>query len=57
MTFPMTARLRRECEQGAAMGMDGKTLIHPAQVAIANEVFAPSHGSHCRRPVDSGGIR
>lgn len=24
------------------MGFDGKTLIHPAQIAIANEVFAPS---------------
>jgi (3S)-malyl-CoA thioesterase len=22
--------------------MDGKTLIHPQQIAIANEVFAPS---------------
>ncbi len=34
--------LRAECEQGRALGMDGKTLIHPAQLAIANEVFAPS---------------
>jgi (3S)-malyl-CoA thioesterase len=34
--------LRRECEQGRDMGFDGKTLIHPAQLAIANEVFAPS---------------
>ncbi|CTQ31379.1 HpcH/HpaI aldolase/citrate lyase family protein [Jannaschia rubra] len=34
--------LRTECEQGRDLGMDGKTLIHPAQVAIANEVFAPS---------------
>jgi (3S)-malyl-CoA thioesterase len=34
--------LRAECEQGRDMGMDGKTLIHPAQIAIANEVFAPS---------------
>ena len=34
--------LRAECEQGRDMGMDGKTLIHPAQVAIANEAFAPS---------------
>lgn len=34
--------LRAECEQGAALGMDGKTLIHPAQLEIANEVFAPS---------------
>ncbi len=36
--------LRAECEQGRDMGFDGKTLIHPAQLAIANEVFAPSEG-------------
>ena len=36
--------LRAECEQGRDMGFDGKTLIHPAQLAIANEVFAPSDG-------------
>jgi (3S)-malyl-CoA thioesterase len=34
--------LRAECEQGRDLGMDGKTLIHPAQIAIANAVFAPS---------------
>jgi (3S)-malyl-CoA thioesterase len=34
--------LRFECEQSRALGMDGKTLIHPAQVDIANHVFAPS---------------
>ena len=33
--------LRRECEQGRVLGFDGKTLIHPAQVDITNEVFAP----------------
>ncbi len=32
---------RRECAQGRMLGFDGKTLIHPDQVAIANEVFAP----------------
>ena len=31
-----------ECEQGRDMGFDGKTLIHPAQVAIANAAFAPT---------------
>ncbi len=36
---------RRECEQGRLFGMDGKTLIHPAQVDIANQVFAPSPAS------------
>lgn len=34
--------LRAECDQGRDMGFDGKTLIHPAQVAIANDAFAPS---------------
>jgi len=33
--------LRAECEQGRAMGFDGKTLIHPAQLDIANTAFAP----------------
>lgn len=31
-----------ECRQGREMGFDGKTLIHPGQVAPANEQFAPS---------------
>lgn len=34
--------LRLECEQGRDMGFDGKTLIHPAQLEIANAAFAPS---------------
>jgi (3S)-malyl-CoA thioesterase len=34
--------LRAECEQGRDMGFDGKTLIHPAQLAIANTCFAPT---------------
>jgi citrate lyase subunit beta/citryl-CoA lyase len=32
---------RRECVHGRRLGFDGKTLIHPDQVAVANEVFAP----------------
>ncbi|HEX2136351.1 MAG TPA: CoA ester lyase [Microvirga sp.] len=35
------AGFRAECEQGRDLGFDGKTLIHPNQVAVANEVFAP----------------
>jgi len=31
-----------QCEQGRQLGFDGKTLIHPSQIATANEVFAPS---------------
>ncbi len=34
--------LRAACEQGRDLGFDGKTLIHPAQLAVTNEVFAPS---------------
>lgn len=40
--FKDEAGLRAECEQGRDMGFDGKTLIHPAQLAVANAVFAPS---------------
>ncbi len=32
-----------ECRQGREMGFDGKTLIHPSQVAPCNAVFAPDH--------------
>ena len=31
-----------ECRQGAQMGFDGKTLIHPGQLDAANAVFAPA---------------
>lgn len=37
-----TDRLTAECEQARDNGFDGKTLIHPKQVEIANRVFAPS---------------
>jgi citrate lyase subunit beta / citryl-CoA lyase len=30
-----------QCEQGLALGFDGKTLIHPKQVEPCNAVFAP----------------
>jgi len=33
--------LKAECLQGREMGMDGKTVIHPSQVPIANDAFAP----------------
>ncbi len=33
---------RAECEQGRDCGFDGKTLIHPNQIALANAIFAPS---------------
>ena len=33
---------RAECEQGRTLGMDGKTLIHPGQVTVCNELFSPA---------------
>ncbi|MCB2100512.1 MAG: CoA ester lyase [Rhodobacterales bacterium] len=34
--------LKEECDQGRDLGMNGKTLIHPGQVAICNAAFSPS---------------
>ena len=34
--------LRQSCIQGRDMGFDGKTLIHPSQIALANQIFGPS---------------
>ncbi|MGR3470328.1 MAG: HpcH/HpaI aldolase/citrate lyase family protein [Paracoccus sp. (in: a-proteobacteria)] len=47
--------LRAECEQGRDMGFDGKTLIHPAQLQIANTVFAPTEAELdlARRQIDA----
>ena len=33
--------LARQCEEGRAFGFDGKSLIHPAQIEIANRIFGP----------------
>lgn len=32
----------RECAQGRRLGFDGKTLIHPSQIATTNRIFAPA---------------
>lgn len=41
------------CQQGRALGFDGKTLIHPKQVEPCNDVFAPSaeQVAHARRVI------
>ena len=31
-----------QCAQGAAMGFDGKTVIHPKQLAVANAAYGPT---------------
>jgi len=43
--FKNMAGYEHETRQGRAMGFDGKTLIHPTQVALANEVFSPSEAA------------
>jgi citrate lyase subunit beta/citryl-CoA lyase len=40
--IPDLAGLEAECHQGAALGFDGKSLIHPSHLEIANRVFAPA---------------
>ena len=44
-----------ECLQGVHFGMDGKTLIHPKQIAATNRLFAPSESevSACRRMIEA----
>ena len=34
--------LYASCEQGRNLGFDGKTLIHPNQIAVANAAYSPS---------------
>ncbi len=41
-TLDDQAAIAAECAQGRDYGFDGKTLIHPAQIAAANEAFGPS---------------
>ena len=35
------ALLETTCHQAAAMGFDGRSLIHPTHLAICNRAFAP----------------
>lgn len=41
-TLSDDAGFQAECEEGRALGMDGKTLIHPNQIPICNAVFSPT---------------
>jgi citrate lyase subunit beta / citryl-CoA lyase len=42
-----------ECRQGADMGFDGKTLIHPSQLAPCNEAYSPTEAevAHAERVI------
>ena len=42
------AGLIKACQQGRALGFDGKTLIHPKTITVANEAFAPSEAEVAR---------
>lgn len=44
-----------ECAQGMTMGFDGKTLIHPGQVEIANDTWAPDADeiAHAERVIEA----
>ena len=47
--------LAEECVQGRCFGFDGKTVIHPAQIAVANRLFGPSEeeADAARRLIDA----
>ena len=48
------AGLALACEQGRNQGFDGKTLIHPRQIAAANAAYAPSPGDRRRAQAVAG---
>ena len=43
-----SAGLRKAATSAAALGYDGKWVLHPAQVDVVNEVFTPSAGDYAR---------
>ena len=49
------AGLSAECEQGRALGFDGKTLIHPSQIETANRIFSPGEAelSHAKAVIEA----
>lgn len=46
---------RREAVRARALGFEGKWAIHPSQIPVANEVFAPTPAAvdHARRVIDA----
>jgi len=51
LDFRNEAAFRAACQQAREMGFDGKSLIHPSQVEVANEVFGFDEAAidHARR--------
>jgi citrate lyase subunit beta/citryl-CoA lyase len=40
--------LRRSAASAAALGYDGKWVLHPSQIEAANQAFAPSEADYSR---------
>ena len=53
--LPQPRRLRREAARAAALGCVGKWAIHPSQIELANDVFAPTEEeiANARQVVDA----
>ena len=47
--------LRNVCRLGKSMGFDGKTLIHPDQIPVANDAFSPNEAEldKAKRVIDA----
>jgi citrate lyase subunit beta/citryl-CoA lyase len=43
--IPNLEGLAAECEQGLDLGMDGKSLIHPTHLEVANAAFTPTEAA------------
>ncbi len=54
LDFKNQDSFRAACEGGRAIGFDGKTLIHPTQIEVANEVFGYSEADieHAQRVLE-----
>jgi citrate lyase beta subunit len=52
------AGLRASAARSRALGYDGKWCIHPAQVAVCNEVYAPTEEelARARRILELAGV-
>ncbi len=52
------AGLRVSAQRSRALGYDGKWCIHPAQVAVCNEIYAPTNEEieHARRLLEVEGV-
>ena len=42
LDFSDMASFKSQCEEAKNLGFDGKTLIHPSQIEIANDIFGTS---------------